>query len=171
MEKCSACQFDICQLYKGMNLCIGRDEGIECACICQQPKAKKTGPPPLGTRIGVAAGGLALAGGGVALTALGAPVVAGAALVGAGTALVMDPIQKTLTGEGMNLKDTAADVALGAVIGNFREVFDFMNSLINNLVFYRCCYWSDRSWSLVIGKRSFRSHKIRSTSWCWRCGR
>lgn len=119
--KCSACQANKCEgKFENRNKCRGRKEKIECTCWCQVSKAEVIGTSAMSIGAGVA-----MAAGGVALTVMTGglfAIVSGAALVGAGSSMVMNPIQKTITGECMTLKDSATDIALGATIGKKKSI-------------------------------------------------
>lgn len=124
--KCSACDAKKCdRKYENRHKCVGKEENINCSCVCQISLAADIASTSasIGSGIAVVAGGIffTVLTGGVGLIGL-AGIVAGSTIIGAGSSLVMNPIQKKITGERMTLKDVAQDVALGAVIGNFTVI-------------------------------------------------
>jgi hypothetical protein len=116
MIKCSTCTDNKCRWkYEKRRKCVGRDENIECICICQQSVREEIASSAVSIGFGMAA-----ATGGIALTMLTSGVIAvvgGAAMIGAGSSLVMNPIQKKISGERMTFEDSLKDAAMGATIG------------------------------------------------------
>ena len=86
--KCSECELNKCERkYENRHKCVGKEEKVDCTCVCQISLAADilTTSASVGSGVAVVAGGIALTllTGGVGLLGLCA-IVAGSTVIGAG---------------------------------------------------------------------------------------